>query len=102
MRVVLEQHPVEREISIYILEEGANEAFAMQVHEDGRLHQFKRLKNGEIAPPALRISARALEAIVREAAQIVPVGDAGAEALRDTRQVRDRLLTIVERMAQES
>jgi hypothetical protein len=48
--------------------------------------------------PSLRIPLPLFELMMREAEGVVPAGTGTTEALRDTRQVRDRLLALVEKM----
>ncbi|HEY8723444.1 MAG TPA: hypothetical protein VIL92_06245 [Gaiellaceae bacterium] len=55
-------------------------------------------RHAEQAEPSLRINERAFEALMREAEGVVPAGTGTTEALRDTRVVRDRLLTLVEQL----
>jgi len=58
---------------------------------------LRRYPRNESIPPSFFIPSEALEALVKEASGILPPSEATVEALNDTREVRDRLLTLVEK-----
>jgi hypothetical protein len=69
---------------------------------EGTMWDREIVPNGaEMPSPSLSIPNDALEAIVAAGADHLPPSSAQAEHLADVRAVRDRMLTIVERVASQ-
>lgn len=67
------------------------------VGEDGHL-LMRNIEDGAALPaPSFILPGQALEALVREATKVLPPSDATVDALKDAREMRDRLLAMVER-----
>ena len=62
------------------------------------VYQWDDVENGALLPePTLYLPDEALQELVREASNVVPVEDATSAHLQDAIEVRDRLLSLVEK-----
>lgn len=88
MRAAIVDNPATRQVEIYLI--GHNESQAA-TYDDGLVwHPWEM---GTQPPPFLKIEWEAWEAIIRE---VFGVSNPGEDAIKDARQVRDRLLTMIE------
>lgn len=93
-------HRAERaDFAIYLYSEGAGGSrFGYVPGEDGNFKWVETPERGEL-PVSFRLPPEAMEALVKAAADALPVDAGMAAALDDTRAVRDRLLALVEQLA---
>ena len=82
---------------VYLSAETGDGEVEVTLSESGRLVYGYRLVRGGEQRPALALGSEEYEALRRAL-----IGEAidSDDALRDTRQVRDRLLTLVERLSE--
>lgn len=99
MKCVVVRRPERMDVAIYFLTDGPGERFAYVPGALGTF-QWEAVPEGHEAPISLRLPEEALEALVAAAMDILPPSREQASALADTRVVRDRLLSLVERLAQ--
>ncbi len=81
-------------VDVYVFARGS-ENYALVI-EDG-METWKTFPEGTEPPRLMRLKPHVWDAIQREAGRHTQASDATVEALRDTREVRDRLLTLVEK-----
>lgn len=95
MRAKIEHNWQDNTVSVWILEDSLSRLAVL----DSSLEVFHDLppSTADVPPPTLRLPVPAFEALVREAGTTTQASDATVEALRDTREIRDRLLTMVEK-----
>lgn len=95
-RVHIEQDWYSENVRIWVFSE-ASDPYVLRL-KDGAFNEWEKLEEGTAHPePTLTLRADYWEAIVTAAAKTLPVTDTALEALKDTRQVRDRLLTLIEK-----
>ena len=89
MNVYVNDNVYTRQIEIFIRDAGGREYEFYRVYGDQEIH---RVEPGERSEPYLTLEYDVWQAIMREVLGPTPTHD----ILKDTRQVRDRLLTMVE------
>lgn len=65
---------------------------------DGETVKYEYDRDGSLQEPTLRMSHYALEKLIAAGCEYLPPTSATVEHLKDSNAVRDRLLTIVERI----
>lgn len=91
MRAIIERDYAASIYRIYLLVDQGPQTHALIIDQDGQ-RNYVPVEWGAKAPPFMILDYEAYEAIMREALGPTPTDD----VLWDTRNMRDRLLTMVE------
>lgn len=94
--------------SVWLYDAPRGESAPVRIHRPidagdepmGELWTITEHEAGEQAPPSLRLPSEVLRLLVAEASDVLPPNAAVDRHLGDTRQVRDRLLDLVEQLVQ--
>ena len=92
------RRPERQAVDIYLLDPMRSGCY--QIAPSGVI-EWQEVAQGAEMIPFLRLPIEAFAQIMAAGADILPPSAATVEALRDTREVRDRLLTMVERAARK-
>lgn len=92
IRCKIEQDFMSRNLKVWLAMDTAHGADVW--YPSGEMHQ---IKEGELIIPSLLIPQPMMEALLREAQNFIPATDATTAHLKDAIEVRDRLLTMVEK-----
>ena len=95
MRVHIENEWYKNSFAVWVFAE--YEPRLLRVTSEGE--SWEEVEEGSLPEPTLRLRQEVFEAIAVEMGHHTQASNATVEALRDTREVRDRLLTLVEKKA---
>lgn len=85
-------------VKVWLYQTGAHMTVqVIAIQEDGELLMCNYEEGTEPPAPSFILPTAALEALVKEAAGVLPPSETTVDAMRDARETRDRLLTLVER-----
>lgn len=99
MRVHIWRNAVTRSVDIFVIrDDPKGSAHMARLDEHGRIGSWEPVERQARLPdtPTIRFDEEVLEGILREAGKVMQATDATVDALADTRQVRDRLLKLIE------
>lgn len=89
MRVAIDSNPATLKVNVYVFDDNDRH---VAVLKDGYLDWIQREPGTMPEQPTISVDRRVWEAIMKEAVGAHPLDD----TLKDTRMIRDRLLTMVE------
>lgn len=97
MNCHIERDPIKQQVLIYLWVDFDGKKRVYQLHEHGM--QWTDVEYGMEMPISFRMGINEFEALAVAAMELPVGGPQTVEALHDARQVRDRLLTLVENLA---
>lgn len=96
MRVVIERNEPMRSVRVYVLRDSAEGGWAAMLENGAVL--WRRVHDHSVPPVFLALPLDVFAAIVGEGMSIVPESAVMERAWKDAISVRDRLLSIVEKL----
>jgi hypothetical protein len=85
------------DVYIYDLIPGHNRIMRFLLDEDQPSYRWDEMTNGQLTQPSLTLPRGVLEQLVVQANDYLPPSAATDRALQDAKEMRDRLLSMVER-----
>jgi hypothetical protein len=104
VRAIVRAEPWADQVAIYLAKDygfGPARALSPQGHDRRGDVEWVEFPEGTEPPALLRLSRGAAEMLAKALNEYVPAIPATEDALKDTRIVRDRLLTLVEQITTE-
>lgn len=102
MRIIADSDPARDVINIYMVEDFGGQPFAVVGTSGPGILDTVNFEQGAVPPPLLQLRPDMMRQLADALVPYASKVPATEDALQDTRTVRDRLLTLVERLTEQA